>query len=406
MSDTAELGGQGFPTKKPEIHRRSDQVETGCISRIHSANTFLTMRLSQSPPTLLSLLSVVLSSTHTANAKPYPRDDLVLEADSNRLERRDCAIPCGWSGQLCCEAGQACFTDSAGQAQCGTTNQQISNGQWQLFTTTYVETDLVTRTSTYSSLIGASATVAAPTLNEAPAVTSVACSTELNEIPCGGICCAQGQYCQWQGQCGAVVGGNGDFSSVYLSSVMNTGSAFIRPTSNGVQTVTSTGSATTTVPFSTPTATSGGSTSSMQSTTSNNGLSGGAIAGIVIGVLFGIALLLLLCACFCFKGLADGILGLLGLGPRKRKTETTYIEERHSTHGGGRRRWWGTGPARVDRPQKSSGGLGSFAAVAAGLTGLAIALGLKRRRDRRDKSSYGSGSYSYSDYTSASKYRP
>lgn len=372
------------------------------------------MRLSQSPPTLLSLLSIVLASTHTANAKPYPRDEIVLGAENSTLERRNCATPCGWSGQLCCGAGQSCFTDSAGQAQCGTSggggsNQLSNNGQWQLYTTTYVETDFVTRISTYSSFIGASASVVAPTLNQAPVVTSVPCSTELNEIPCGGICCAQGQYCQWQGQCGAVAGGNGDFSSAYLSSIMNTGSAFIRPTSNAVQTVTSTGSATTTVPFSTPTTTSGGSASGMQATTSNNGLSGGAIAGIVIGVILGIALLLLLCACFCFKGLADGVLGLLGLGPRRRKTETTFIEERHSTHGGaGPRRWWRTGPSRVDRPKRSSGGLGGFAAVAAGLTGLAIALGLKRRRDRRDKSSYGSGSsYSYSDYTtSESKYRP
>lgn len=370
------------------------------------------MRLSQSPPTLLSLLSIVLSSAHITNAKPYPRDELVLEADNDKLERRDCATPCGWSGQLCCAAGQSCFTDSAGQAQCGTSGgggavQQTYNGQWQLYTTTYVETDLVTRTSIYSSLIGAAPSVVAPTLNEAPAVTNVACSTELNEIPCGGICCAQGQYCQWQGQCGAVAGGNGDFSSVYLSSVMNTGSAFIRPTSNGVATVTNTGPTTTTVPFSTPTTTSGGSTSGMQSTTSNNGLSGGAIAGIVIGVLFGIALLLLLCFCFCFKGLADGILGLLGIGPRRKKREKTYVEERHSTHGGGRSRWWGTRPSRVDRPPKSSGRLGGFAAVAAGLTGLAIALGLKRRIERRDKSSYGSGSsYSYSGYlTSESKYR-
>lgn len=373
------------------------------------------MRLSQSPPTLLSLLSIILSSTHTANAKPYPRDELVLEADSNTFDKRSCATPCGWSGQLCCQAGQSCFTDSAGQAQCGTNggggtpqvNQQVNNGQWQLYTTTYVETDLVTRTSIYSSLIGASPTVVAPTLNQAPVATGVACSTELNEIPCGGICCAQGQYCQWQGQCGAVAGGNGGFSSVYLSSVMNTGSAFIRPTSNGVATVTNTGSVTTTVPFSTPTAASGGSTSGMQSTTSNNGLTGGAIAGIVIGVLLGIALLLLLCACFCFKGLADGVRRLLGIGPKRRRTESTYVEERHSTHGGGggNRRWFGAGPSRVDRPKKSSGGFGGFTAVAAGLTGLAIALGLKRRIDRRDKSSYGSGSsFSYSDYlTSASK---
>lgn len=371
------------------------------------------MRNSQ-PPTLLSLLAIVLSSTHTSYAKPLHRDDARIEARNSTLELRCVGTPCGWSGQICCSAGQTCFTDSNNQAQCGTGssgggNRDTSNanGQWQMYTTTYVETDLVTRTSTYSSYFGAaSSVVVAPTQILVPVPTSTTCSTELGEIPCGNICCAVGQYCQYQGQC-AAVGGGGDFSSAYFSSV--TGSAFIRPTSNGIQTITSTGSATTTVPFQTPTSTSGGSTAGMEASTTNNGLSGGAIAGIVIGVLIGLALLFLLCACFCFKGLLDGLLSLFGLGPKRRRREETYIEERHSTHhsggggGGGGRTWFGTRPSRVDRPKKS-GGFGGFTAVATGLAALAVFLGLKRRRDRRDKSSYGTGSsYSYSDYTSSSK---
>lgn len=374
---------------------------------------FLNM-LSSRPPTLLSLLAIVLSSTHTSYAKPLLRDDTRIEPRNSTLELRCVGTPCGWTGTVCCDPGQTCFTDSNNQAQCGTSsggggNQENNDnsGQWQLYTTTYVETDLVTRTTTYSSYVGAaSSAVVAPTQELVPAPTAVTCNTSVGEGPCGSICCAVGQWCQYQGQC-AAVGGGGDFSSSYYSSV--TGSAFIRPTSNGVETITSTGSPTTTVPFQTPTSTSDGSTAGMEASTTNNGLSGGAIAGIVIGVLIGLGLLFLLCACFCFRGLLDGLLSLFGLGPKRRRREETYIEERHSTRhsggggGSGGRTWFGTRPSRVDRPKKS-GGFGGFTAIATGLAALAVVLGLKRRKDRRDKSSYGTGStYSYSDYTSSSK---
>lgn len=375
------------------------------------------MRLPQSPPTLLSLLSVILSCSHIANAKPYPRDGVLVEAASElELGRRACANPCGWSGQLCCGAGQTCFTDIAGQAQCGTSGsggsqqQQNNNGaQWQLYTTTFVETDLVTRTSVYSSYLGSAqpTVVVAPTAQQLPVVTAVPCSLALNEHPCGGICCAAGQFCQYQGQCAAVVGGGADSSASYFNSIQNTGSAFLRPTSNGVRTVTSTGTPTTTVAFTAPT--SRGSTQNMAATATNNGLSGGAIAGIVIGVLLGIALLLLLCGFYCFRTLFDGILAIFGLGPKRRRVETTeYIETHHSSHGGaaaGGRTWFGR-PARVDRPPapRKSGGLGGFGVVAAGLGTLALILGLKRRKDRREKSSYGSGSYTDDYYTSESEY--
>ena len=89
------------------------------------------------------------------------------------------------------------------------------------------------------------------------------------------------------------------------------GSAYIRPTSFGIETITSIGSPTTTVPFLPPTTT--GQAAGMGAVATNNGLSQGAIAGIVIGVLLGILLLFLFCACCLFKGLIDGILRLIGL---------------------------------------------------------------------------------------------
>ncbi len=381
--------------------------------RLHSStsSTFLSMRFSQ-PPTLLSLLAFVLSSTHTTSATPLPYDEAILGSDNSSLVERSCINSCG-NGGLCCGAQQACLTIN-GQPNCGdataapanTANNVAGNSQWQLYTTTYTETDLLTRTSTYSSYFASvtSQLVATPTTFVAPAVTSIYCDPALQFSPCGGsLCCAPGQVCVYQGQCGAAVNTVSDVSSFLYSSVTNTASAFIRPTSNTVQTITSTGSPTTTVPFGTPTSTS--STAGMAASTTNNGLSGGAIAGIVIGVIAGIILLLLICTFFCFKGLLDGFLALIGLGPKRRRTEETYIEERRSRHGGGGgggRTWYGAArPNRVERPKKS--GLGGVTGVAAGLAGLAVLLGLKRRRDRKEKSEYTGSSYSYSDYTSASE---
>ena len=368
------------------------------------------MQLSQ-PPTLLSLIAVILSSKHTTTAKPFPRDDSLQDIGNSLVERQG-GYACGY-GSLTCATADACYTDANGQAQCrtsgGSQQNDANNGQWQLYTTTYTTNELTTITSTYSVQIS-------PTVQVA---SGSACDTSIGENPCGTnpssgqpLCCASGQQCLYQGQCGSSGAGAGDVSSAYLFSVTATaaGSAYIRPTSATIQTVTSTGSATTTVAYQTPSPTSsaGTTTAGMQSTTSNNGLSGGAIAGIVIGVLLGILLLLLLCGCLCFKGILDSFLALLGLGPKRRRQETTYIEERHSHHasggGGGGRTWFGQSrPSRPQREKKSN--LGGIGAVAGGLTALAVILGLKRRRDRRDKSSYGTGSsYTYSDYTSSSEY--
>ncbi|KAL6718049.1 hypothetical protein ACLMJK_004134 [Lecanora helva] len=369
------------------------------------------MRLHQ-PPTLLSLLLTILSTSHISNARPQnARDQELFESQYRYLDKRNCAgTVCGWSGQLCCTGGQTCSTNSQGQAECigraaeGTPQQNGNgNGQWQYFVTTYVESELTTVTSTYSSVFGAAG---------APAATGISCDSSMNESPCGTICCAVGQYCAVAGQCAqsnSQGGSSSYFASIITTAAPSTATEFIRPTSNAETTVTSTGSVTTTVPFQTPSAsaTNVGSAAGMTSTTSNNGLSGGAIAGIVIGVLAGIILLLLLCFLCCFKGLFDGCLALLGIRNRKRR-ETTYIEERRHHHGssgvaGGGRRWFGTGPSRVDRPKKKSSGLGGVTWVAGLLAALGICLGLQRRRnEKRQKSEYSGSSYSYTDsYTTS-----
>ncbi|KAL8677561.1 MAG: hypothetical protein Q9186_006022 [Xanthomendoza sp. 1 TL-2023] len=369
------------------------------------------MRLSSSsPPTLLSLLTIILTSAHTTHAKPYVRR---LQLDNyNALEERTCANPCGSESQFCCTASQTCVTSGNPPiAEClaGPSSpsqpQQLQaggNGQYQLITTTWTETDLILRTSTYSVPLA----VATPTTQQQTFATPLSCDMSHGEVACGSLCCAMGQYCLVPGQCAASAGGGGgDVSSFFYSSV--TAAAPLRPTSNTIETLTATGSATTTVPFQSASPTQDGATAGMSATTSNNGLSGGAIAGIVIGVLLGIALLLIICAACCFKGLLDSILAFFGLGPKRRRREETYIEERHSHHhgggGGGGRTWFGAGPARIDRPPpRKDSGLGGVGAVAAGLTTLAVVLGFKRRKDRRDKESYGTrSSYSYTD-TSAS----
>ncbi|KAL2430672.1 hypothetical protein ABEF95_012494 [Exophiala dermatitidis] len=359
------------------------------------------MRLHEMPSSLSWLVAAILLS-EPVSASFLP--NLLHSFEDLQNVQKRCESPCGYYGLLCCGAGEVCYTDANNQAQCGagptTTAAAVGgSGQWQYYTTTYVETDLKTVTQTFSSYIPAS---------------TKSCSYSLGETACGNVCCLSGQYCQSSGVCVAVGGGSsGYYSSLYTVTtvVTNTASAPLRPTSNTLVTVTSqVGSATTTQPFVTPVGT-GGSIITGSTSTSSGGLSGGAIAGIVIGVIAGIILLLLLCACLCFKGLIDGLLAIFGLGPRrKRRTveEEVYVERHHRSGRGGRtggRTWFGQRPARTEVvEEKRSSGIGKAGWVAATLGGLALFLGLKRRRDRRDdKSSSGYGSsYYYSDYTVSS----
>jgi hypothetical protein len=355
------------------------------------------VQLFNAPAAVLGLLAIAYLPA--VIAKPYPVhiEEFKQRHNASQIEKRQCANPCGWEGQLCCPSGTQCYTDANNQAQCG--GGGGGGGSWQFHTTTFVETvGLVTKTSVYSTYIGG----AAPTA-----------TCKDSQSPCGGKCCDSGLFCNLNQQC--VVYGGGSSGGI-LPTVAPPGtlapSAPLRPTNSGLVIVTYTGRPTATVPFQTPIPT-GAAGSPEPVAAGGGGLSGGAIAGIVIGVLLGILLLLLLCLFCCARALFDTILAIFGIGKNKKHThEETYIEEhRHSSGGaaaatGGR--WYGQGrparPSRVGSEKKS--GIGKGAGVAAALGGLGLLLGLKRHQDKKDdKSTVISGSsYYYSDYTSSSKF--
>lgn len=355
------------------------------------------MRLFEIPPPLLCLLTI-MSSSLIANSAILRPEGHLPRSEKNSLVERQCANPCGYYSQVCCGPNEVCSTDANNQAVCGPVvaagvPAPAGQGNWQYYTTTYVQTDLRTVTTTFSTFFPIATQNFVPTTS-----VSNQCRYSLGEAPCGAICCSAGQNCMADiNQCVAVGGGSSVFySSIYTVPPM--ASVPVRPTSNIVFTVTSTGPASTTVPFQTPVGTDGSTLIGAQATRTGRRLSAGAIAGIVIGVIAGIILLFLICVCCCFKGAIDGIMGLFG-GRRRRRVETTYIEERHSRHGSRPtgRTWYGARPARVDRVDKrKSGGLGGFAAVTAGLGALALGLGLKRKRDRRNDAKSNS-EYSYYD---------
>ena len=181
------------------------------------------MRLFEIPPILTSLvLTVLLSRPTIAGLLP----DLLKTFEALQDVRKRCDNPCGYYGQLCCEANEVCYTDSNNQAQCGAgTTTTAKTGQWEYYTTTYVQTDLQTVTETFSSYIPQS---------------TISCSYSLGETPCGNVCCLSGQYCQATGVCADVGGGSsGYYSSLYTVTtiVTNTASAPLRPTSNTLVTV-------------------------------------------------------------------------------------------------------------------------------------------------------------------------
>ncbi|KAF2108060.1 hypothetical protein BDV96DRAFT_287206 [Lophiotrema nucula] len=340
-----------------------------------------TMWFLRAPTAVLGLVATVLLPS--VAAKPYPAhvEEFRSLHNASQLVERDCSggTPCGYYGQLCCVNGDSCVTDINQQAQCTAAAAQATGGQWVYSTSTWVETDYVTRTQVYSSWIGATA-AATPTS---------ACGG--SQSPCGTGCCDSGYYCSAPdtGTCALLAGG---------SSGGIAPTAPLRPTSSTLVIAT----VTATLPFSTPIATGQSGTPEPVAAGGGGGLSGGAIAGIVIGVILGLLLLLLLCLFCCARALFDTILAIFGLGKKRRHThEETYIEEHHHSSGGagGGRRWYGQGPARPNRPAKSGGGFGGALGVGALLGGLALALGLKRKHDRKhdDKSTTVSSGY-YSDY--------
>ncbi|KAF1846495.1 uncharacterized protein K460DRAFT_282506 [Cucurbitaria berberidis CBS 394.84] len=358
------------------------------------------MRLFSAPSAVLGLVGIAFLPSVVA--KPYPVHIEGLEAYHNgsQIERRACdngGTPCGYYGKICCVAGSQCFTDANGQAQCGDVGVQVTQtgaGNWQYSTTTWVETvGLVTKTSVASNFI--------------PAVATSTCKD--SQSPCGSKCCDSGYYCLTSGTC-SLIGGGSSGGILPTPSGTLTPSAPLRPTSSGVVIVTYTGTPTATVPFSTPVPTGANGALVPVGASGGGGLSGGAIAGIVIGVILGILLLLLLCLFCCARALFDTILAIFGFGKKRKHThEETYVEEHHHSGGGGAAaggRWYGQNrPARPSRPMsEKKTGVGKGLGMAAALGGLALALGLKRKHDKKDdKSTTVSGSsYYYSDYTSSS----
>ena len=365
---------------------------------------------------LTTSLALVSGRASLTKSEPKARTD-------DLLAKRNCD-PCGWDGATCCSSGEICYTDANNQAQCGTSKEAGvvnanailtdhigsagGSGYWNYYTSTFVESNLVTRTEIFSEYVAAGhptpviTPLAVPPVKEEPK-----CQYALNESPCGHICCQSGFYClnPETGHCANAGAG----SSGHLSSFLSvTASAPLRPTASTLVVVTAPGILTTTVPFEAPVATGANVEITSSASESDDGLSAGAIAGIVIGVILGIIFLALLCFFCCLKGAANRILAAFGFGGRGRRREE-YVEEyhRHSHHGGhghGNGQWYGQGrPSRP--PKKKTGGLGGLGAAAAGLGTLGLLLGLKRKTNRRtEKSDYTSSSgYYSSDYTSASK---
>jgi ubiquitin-activating enzyme E1 len=328
------------------------------------------------------LALVAISHLPATFAKPYPTPIPTSTAlfNATQLEKRDCSggIACGYYGQQCCYNGDTCGTNAANEAIC------VGGAGGP-----------VVVTSVYT--FWASATEAA---------TATATCTGVRQ-PCGSICCESGYYCLTDsGTCKQLGGGSSGGIIGTLSP-----SAPLRPTSSTLIIVTATGTPTATVPFETPIST-GVNGVPVETSGGGGGLSSGAIAGIVIGVLLGLFLLFLLCLFCCFRALFDTLLACFGGGKRKHTHEETYIEEHHHSSGGaaaagGGRRWYGQGPARPARSKKSGGGFGNALGIGALLGGAALALGLKRKHDKRhdDKSTTISGSSAYysDDYTSSSE---
>jgi hypothetical protein len=114
-------------------------------------------------PVLPLILLVLLSSLATAfplNAEPellVPRATLICPAGN----------PCGYSTQVCCGAGFACYTDANNHAQCTVYNPAATAG-------------------------GAAVATATSTL---------ICNGNVGQSACGSVCCNVGQTCAAAGTC-------------------------------------------------------------------------------------------------------------------------------------------------------------------------------------------------------------
>lgn len=315
---------------------------------------------------LIALLTTPLS----IHASPFPSPT----PTAHLLINRDCANPCGFYGQVCCQSSETCYTDANGQAACRTAAAAGGEGgEWEYFTTTYTQTDLVVVTSTGSRQVY-------------PTSGSDQCKASLGETVCGDICCSAAQQCSSDNVC--VEAGGSPWSSIPGPSV----SPPVRPTSD--VTITATVTPTTTIGF-IPAISTDGATLIPPVGGGGGGLSGGAIAGIVIGALAGAFILLLLCLCLCAKGLIDTIFGCC-CGPRRSGHSYSASSMSYSVSEG-------AGGGRVPHHHEESSGWKKWAGIGIVIGTVAVCLGLRRQKPPTEKSTtYYTGSYYYSSSESSS----
>jgi hypothetical protein len=311
--------------------------------------------------------------THDVAAHPYPKDDL-HDYGYSYLMPRACAQYCGYNNAYCCEGGSVCYT-SNGIAGCSATG----GGGFGIYTTTWTETK--TFTSTLTSAWPAPTHVS----NGGPCVPQ-----DPTWIACGKVCCGSWQVCAWEDQCldkdpnGG--GGGGGYPSITTPY-----SAPYRPTTGtGTFTTSATGTAL-------PGGAGGGTATA---------LSPGAIAGIVIGVLFGLGLLMLLCFCCIARGLWNAIFGKKKKKQSRERVEVTeeYVSRRGSRapsthsrrdhHSG----WYASDrPSTVHREKKKESSGAKWLGIGAAAATLLALLNFKKDKKppRKPRTTYTDSYYSY-----------
>lgn len=371
----------------------------------------------------LLLLAVTVT---TVSATPYPRDSL-HDAGYSYLMLRDCKAYCGASNELCCRPNEACTTLANSVATC-VGRQGLKGRQNGAIVTTWTETHTYTKTLM---------TNWAPPPQPTEGVDCIPQSPE--QEACGKICCAGWQTCAAKGQCSSkfgyaepstiIITSDGKVTTQYSAPYRITGTTTIThgvdPTGTntpgaGIVTRTISGTA-----VATETGDGGAiGADGGHEGTGGGGLSPGAIAGIVIGVLAGVALLLLLAFCCIARGLWHV---LFGKKKDKSHEHVDVYEERYSRHGSrapsaySRRDqhsgWFGKGGSpssagsrRHEKPEKKKSSGAKWLGLAGGAATLLALLNMKKDKkpsSRKAPSRYSNSYYSYdASTTSPSKSKP
>jgi hypothetical protein len=385
------------------------------------------LHLEAPPPSQATLLNTTAAPVHEVKHAQGMRGNRRIRG------RSTCENPCGYYSQLCCPVGAACITDALGQAQCAAAAPEPATatmatlhkldqiaaapgGAWQMFTSTWVATDLVTRTAVYSSWVQAAA------VTQAAAV----CDYAAQQQACGAKCCGSGYYCFDSSAGVCSVAANGVTTVAGGGGVVVVGTVPVRVTTVSGTVVTQTVSPTAVTAFLTPVPT-GYVNGTLVGAPQKHSLSPGAIAGIVIGVLLGVSLLGLICCCVIAKDCVEAVLAFFGIGggrrARRRTSRETIISEdievdRRRRRGDGRS-WAGSGSAddsyrsrrsydayarpgggrRPPSPRRGGGlgGLGTALAAGLGTAGFMRMFGGGgggRAAERRsEKASYHGGSH-------------